>query len=192
MSTLIASSFIAGSAKTKGSLNGYNGNMVEAVAGSKTWLLQVRDALQADSRRRGHTRPVRGHVRLVGVFYLPVLDVTAAYCGDLDKLLRNVGDALQSRKLSGLSQPIEGWNVIHDDVQISGIRSMKVSAPATSTPPGALVSVELLDRAEVLAMEVAAREAYALSLRTAQEASVVRAERTATSGRPVLVPAERN
>ena len=121
---LVASCFVPGRAKTKGSLDfqpgakcrccakceAYKpgGRAVENVRGSKEWRQLV--AYEAGRAMAGAGGPIEGAVIVVAVFYLPVANVAAARVGDVDKLARNVLDALQDAGVYGDdSQVVQLW-----------------------------------------------------------------------------------
>lgn len=83
------------SPKCKGRLPG--GRAVQNVAGSTQWAQLVAYAIKAEMRRT-HGDPDlfawAGPVTVALVFGLPVADVIAPRSGDVDKLVRNVLDAL--------------------------------------------------------------------------------------------------
>jgi Holliday junction resolvase RusA-like endonuclease len=93
------------------------GRAVENVAGSGRWRQLVAYACTQEMRSVTQAWPLDGPVVAAGVFWLPVKDVTTKGCGDLDKLVRNVLDALQDAGVYG------------DDVQVTRVLFDK--APAT-------------------------------------------------------------
>lgn len=126
---------VPGTAKTKGSMRSLGkGRMVEQVKGSSAWRRQVATAVaQGLGQRSGPDGPVRlkrphrGPVCVHVIFqFAPLranlsraeLDRTLGRMGDLDKLQRNVGDALEDAGL------------IADDAQIILWKAEKVWAPA--------------------------------------------------------------
>lgn len=108
--TVLASAWVAGAPKTKGSLdfipgrkckccaacNAHvpGGHVAEGVIGSKRWRNLVAEAVRM-CQRQLRTTKYEGAVTVCATFYLPVKSVIAARAGDLDKLLRNALDALQ-------------------------------------------------------------------------------------------------
>ena len=98
----------------------------ENVAGSGQWR-QLMASRFAQLRVLPDAWP--GPVAVYAVFWLPVVDVTAARSGDIDKLMRNVLDALTDAK------------IYEDDVQV--VRSMGDKAEANARRgPGVMVRVE--------------------------------------------------
>ena len=98
--------FVPGVPKTKGSLTRRGEHMEEAVAGSSRWRALVAQRVRQDRERRGLTVPCPGpvRVRIVSFFTEAAADVRAlriapteprAGHGDVDKLERNVLDALK-------------------------------------------------------------------------------------------------
>lgn len=98
--------FVPGVPKTKGSLNVRGRHVEEAVAGSSRWRALVAERVRADRARRGLTVPWPGpvRVRIVSFYVQTAADERAgriapteprAGHGDVDKLERNVLDALK-------------------------------------------------------------------------------------------------
>lgn len=128
---LVASCFVPGRAKTKGSLDfqpgakctccprceAYKpgGRAVENVAGSSRWRQLV--AYEAGRAMAGAGGPIEGPVTVVAVFYLVAEQVWSGRVGDDDKLARNVLDALQDA------------GVYADDVQVVDLLAFKRSRP---------------------------------------------------------------
>lgn len=100
--------------------------MRESVKGSKLWR-------QLMARRFGELRkfaePYSGEVTVVIVAYLPVANVIATRSGDVDKLERNVLDALTDAA------------IYVDDVQVVKATVEKVSTVGSVYDPGAAVMV---------------------------------------------------
>lgn len=105
MITIVTETFVPGQPKTKGSMRGVGGgNMIESVAGSTRWRMLVAERVRRDRAQRQldvpSARPVG--VRLVFWVEPPVSLIgteraaTATWigAGDVDKLARNVLDAL--------------------------------------------------------------------------------------------------
>lgn len=97
--------WVPGRPKTKGSLtvvNGARGVLRENVAGSKEWRDMIRYKA-VEARNEGGDWPLAGPVAVAATFYLPVVQVVKPNrkgdgyerTGDLDKLSRNLLDALQ-------------------------------------------------------------------------------------------------
>ena len=110
--------FVPGHPKTKGSLEKQGGRMVESVAGSKTWRRLV---AQRARDVAGGAAPIVGPVAVRLAFYLPVIDVWVGRPGDIDKLARNVLDAL------GSTDPGDAA-VYGDDAQVVRLIAEKYSA----------------------------------------------------------------
>lgn len=131
---LVLSCWVPGRPKTKGSLDfqpgrkceccsrceAYlpGGRAVENVAGSGRWRQLMAYAMKiAMSRSWGEGWPaLEGPVIVAAVFHLPVKDVAAGRVGDLDKLARNLLDALTDAGVYG------------DDVQVTRLLVDKVEA----------------------------------------------------------------
>lgn len=106
--SLLLALHIPGLPKTKGSVTALGrGQVRQAVEGSGRWASMVRRAVETERARTGvETRgpgcPIAVHL----VYWLPVDDVTTPNCGDVDKLERNILDALTKAQ------------VYRDDVQV--------------------------------------------------------------------------
>jgi len=143
---ILVDTFVAGQPKTKGSMSVRNrstGALAESVAGSSRWRALVAGAVRDDYARRWVERTCAGpagrcsHPRAFtcgsppmpygeGVFVwasfrLPV-DPLQVRAGDLDKLLRNVLDALAS----DARNPKYNGGVIFNDNQVVTIVSEKL------------------------------------------------------------------
>jgi hypothetical protein len=128
--TLLLRTFIAGVPKTKGSLrvrNAKTGALTEGVKGSSDWRALVaggvRDAYQALNPQRfaiAPRPPSIGPVAVRADFELPV-DPLQVRAGDLDKLLRNLLDALAS----DARNPRYNGGVIVNDNQVAGLYASK-------------------------------------------------------------------
>jgi len=108
--TVLASAWVPGAPKTKGSLDPVPGpkckccakcnahmpgvHMRESVIGSKRWRSLMAEAVRM-CQRQLRVSKYEGGVTVCGTFYLPVKSVITPRAGDLDKLLRNALDALQ-------------------------------------------------------------------------------------------------
>lgn len=152
--TLLLRTFIAGVPKTKGSLrvrNARTGVLAEGVKGSGDWRALVaggvRDAYRAwwaemtctagkplDARfgtcshpphmRCGAPQPTPGPVAVRALFDLPV-DPLQVRAGDLDKLLRNLLDALAS----DARNPRYNGGVIVNDNQVARFLDVRKTGP---------------------------------------------------------------
>ena len=132
-----------GAPKTKGSLSaraprckcsstcpGYRDQpQLRDSEGSKRWRKLV--AYQAEQAMRGEPRawPLSGWVALEILYVLPAADLLAQGAGDLDKLDRNVFDALQDAQ------------VFENDAQVARCMSEKILAEGYPQGFGALVKV---------------------------------------------------
>lgn len=127
--------WVSGSPKTKGSMEwqqgGGNrrGRAVQSVEGSEEWAWAVQTgvspALVIDP-----ATPLRGPVFVRATFWLPVPDVTVQRTGDLDKLLRNVLDAMTKAGAYG------------DDVQVTRSEVAKYATDGPNDPAGVLLEFE--------------------------------------------------
>jgi hypothetical protein len=155
---LLTEVWVPGLPKTKGSLNFVGDRYVEeSVKGSARWRVLVADAVRRDRHRRfhGEQRPSDQPVSVRAVFWLPppaastrspIADVARATgapvhagSGDVDKLARNVLDAL------GANAAVAAKNggAYLDDVQVVTLGVLKVmTAPGLS--PGMLLRVDEL------------------------------------------------
>ena len=92
---LLVMTWVPGAPKTKGSLavrNGRTGALREAVAGSTQWRqLIAKRAIECRQRVEAWDGPAG----VSAYFYLPRDDVITPRAGDIDKLTRNVLDALE-------------------------------------------------------------------------------------------------
>lgn len=141
----VLDAFVAGRPRTKGSLDaqqrrgGRGGTrMVENVAGSVTWRIMMA-AVFAKAWRTpdGVPRePLEGvAIRVAATFYLPCPrpeSLYAARSGDVDKLTRNLLDALAVDE-TGMGK---GAGVIANDAQVVGIVIEKAYAADASGPHG--------------------------------------------------------
>lgn len=122
MTGIITAVFVPGIGRTKGSLNFHGqGRVSEGVALSKEWRKAVRDAVFADRQRRGLTVPSKGDVAVqITLWVERSNDGPTIGRGDLDKLQRNVGDALADDQFNeGTRRPIAGTRAIQNDNQIT-------------------------------------------------------------------------
>lgn len=118
---MVLSCWVPGRPKTKGSLTVINGarNVVSDTPASKRWR-----ALMTYSAAGLVKAPIDGPVIVAAVFHLPAVDVAAGRVGDLDKLARNLLDALTDAGVYG------------DDVQVTRLICEKVPADMTGRGPG--------------------------------------------------------
>lgn len=135
--------FVPGRPKTKGSLTararrchccdacqGYEGQpqLRDTVASARWRKLMAYQATQA-MRAQPHAWPMLGPVWLHVIFILPVDDPIMTGAGDVDKLLRNLMDALQDAQ------------VYRDDVQVVKVDVVKQAPPLTDRGSGVAVLV---------------------------------------------------
>ena len=118
---LVLSCWVPGRPKTKGSLTVINAkrNVVSDTPASKRWRQLMAYAAAALVKA-----PLEGPVIVVAVFHLPVADVASGRVGDLDKLARNLLDALSDAGMYG------------DDVQVTRLICEKVPADMAGRGPG--------------------------------------------------------
>lgn len=134
----LADLWIPGVPRTKGSLTVVNSGArgrkahVEDTPESVRWRMLMVDMLRKDQGRRGIVnQPYPGAVYVIATFYQRVEDLTrkVAESGDLDKLLRNLFDALSVNKDSR-----KGAGVIKDDMQITRLTAVKEIATGGGSP----------------------------------------------------------
>lgn len=128
---LLVDTFVPGRAKTKGSLRHRGGGrMEEAVIGSKDWRRMMCERMKSNWRtgEGGVRDAVSGGVAVSATFSLPCARGSASLItqgsGDIDKLLRNLLDAMQDA------------GVIVNDAQVVRVISEKRIAVDTSGPHG--------------------------------------------------------
>jgi hypothetical protein len=155
---IIVDVFVPGAAKTKGSMeirNRATGAMKESVVGSSRWRALMAQAVRDDIERRrqiwimatGRTDvalPYPGAVSVTVEAYLtpPMAHVVSPVwnqVGDLDKIVRNVLDALGSTS----KNPKMNGGAIVDDNLVCRIVASKHVAPAV-TSAGVHIVVETL------------------------------------------------
>lgn len=123
---------VQGLPKTKGSLDPLGrGQVRQSVAGSGRWATMVRRAVETERARSGVPTAEAGRAVSVHlVYWLPVDDVTTPNCGDVDKLERNILDALTKA------------GVYADDVQVARVCHEKWPArPDRGILPGVQIRV---------------------------------------------------
>lgn len=121
--------WVPGCPKTKGSMEvqharggrGRAPRLVQSVDGSERWA-----ALVAESVKNAMLEPMSGPVAVRMVFWLPVADVAVGRPGDIDKLARNVLDALTKA------------GVYEDDAQVVEMPTYKYPA-RSEIGPGVLI-----------------------------------------------------
>lgn len=152
MGDLLLDMWVGGNVKTKGSMDA---RFQQTVVGSTQWARMIRDGVR-QARMDGWTgRADKGvPVRVRCLFFLPadpLVDVmeVKTRSGDLDKLERNVLDALTD-------DPKKGYvGLFPDDVQVVSLSSERVYA-YTGRPHGLCVKVWRLDVEDVHAVRAAA------------------------------------
>lgn len=115
---LVLSCWVPGRPKTKGSLTVVNGRrgIASDTPASKRWRALMAYAIGIEMGFQCKGGPLVGPVVIVAVFHLPVRDAAAGRVGDLDKLARNLLDALTDAGVYG------------DDVQVTRLIVDKVEA----------------------------------------------------------------
>lgn len=155
---ILVDTFVAGLPRTKGSLaKRPNGTLYDSVIDSGKWRALMAGAVRDEHARRwaaamcdgggmcshsplftcGRPQPIGGAVRVDAVFWLPV-DPLAYGAGDLDKLTRNLLDALGTHS----KNPRYNGGVIIDDNQVT---HLNVHKRGPSDRPGVHVIVSALD-----------------------------------------------
>jgi hypothetical protein len=126
---IIVDVWVPGAAKTKGSMVARpNGSMKESVIGSSQWRALMAQAVRDDIARRclGRTGPYPGAVSVTVVAYLAMPSTVSRSlfarpgifpiwerAGDLDKLVRNVLDALGSKSKNS---KMNGGAIVDDNL----------------------------------------------------------------------------
>ena len=124
--------WVPGRAKTKGSMrvvNNRSGVLAEAVAGSTRWRQLVAYAMVAEKRvyeaLSGVALPIIGPAALTIEFQLPH-DPISARAGDIDKLTRNIMDALSACSKGCAEDCKNHAGVYVDDVQVCSLNVIKI------------------------------------------------------------------
>lgn len=142
MMTEMLDIWVPGRPKTKGSMevvDGRRGVLRESVVGSSRWrALLAYEPGKIVERAPPGVYPLVGAVMVDMLFLLPVCDVTVGRCGDIDKLVRNVLDALKDA------------GVYRDDVQVKRVVAEKVAADLLA--PGVRIKVSHESAAVVSAL----------------------------------------
>ena len=127
---LLLMTWVPGAPKTKGSMavrNARAGTMKESVIGSTRWRQLI---AQRAREMRQQSETWNGPAGVSAYFYLPREDPTVKRSGDIDKLTRNVLDALEDAKI---------WA---DDVQCVTLDIRKLGLAASPEGgPGVFVTV---------------------------------------------------
>lgn len=167
---IIVDVFVPGAAKTKGSMeiiNRATGAMRESVVGSSRWRALMAQAVRDDIARRhctggsrgmacehrapfncGAVKPYPGAVAVTVVAYLTPPSTVQCWlwpiwnqAGDLDKIVRNVLDALGSKSKNA---KMNGGAIVDDNL-VCKIDAMKyVADTELHMPAGVLIRVETL------------------------------------------------
>jgi Holliday junction resolvase RusA-like endonuclease len=167
MPTEILKLWVSGKAKTKGSMRHIGGGrMVQGVVGSTAWARSVRSMVK-QGLDRGDVVPVGRHVPVcVRCVFFVRPPQTRSYdtpiherAGDLDKLERNVLDALTT-------DPRKDYRgIFPDDVQVISLSSERVFAQE-DFPAGAFIGVWALDRQDLFYQNrTCMHEVYATMIR---------------------------
>jgi len=146
--------WVPGHPKTKGSLTNQGGRMVESVRGSGDWRRAIADRAEADMRNRHGidprgVEPFDGPVSVTFIAVLPTEDVTHHGTGDVDKLARNLLDALQDAR------------VYRDDTQVVVLNGAEASMYATGLPAGMLIRADPLSLSMLAGVSSVAAQWYA-------------------------------
>ena len=157
---IIVETFVAGAPKTKGSMevrNRATGAMKESVIGSSNWRALMAAAVKDDIERRHRTSrersggilglPYAGAVAVTVTAYLPEPHDPDSWwvwpvwnqAGDLDKLVRNVLDALGTKSKNS---KMNGGAIVDDNL-VCRIVAEKHTGGGTR-PQGVLIRVETL------------------------------------------------
>lgn len=141
---------VEGKPRPKGSLKVSNHNgrvwLREQVDPDGVWRTQVAQAVKTAAKEANLPTPVDTPVSLAVVFWFtrpgrPEFDFPAGRMyGDIEKLIRNVGDALQP---APANKPLQGAGLITDDARIVCIEQAWKLWAAPGRPPGCLLRVFL-------------------------------------------------
>jgi Holliday junction resolvase RusA-like endonuclease len=155
---IITELWIPGRPVTKGSLTIVNG-IPKDTPQSKAWRRIMAGAVRDDLARRQHRlaygaggRPHAGPVAVTAAWFLPV-PVTQHGAGDLDKLLRNLLDALSAPGERTQDRSLCAGAIV-DDNQVQNVDSWKHCDAQT---PGVAVQVRALSQAQIDAAQFGAR-----------------------------------
>lgn len=155
---IIVDVFVPGAAKTKGSMeirNRATGAMKESVVGSSRWRALMAQAVRDDIERRPSWRevPWPGAVTVTVEAYLapPLLGRIGSgrpwdwpvwtQAGDLDKIVRNVLDAIGS---TSKNPKMNGGAIVDDNLVCRIVASKHVAGPSSALPAGVRIVVETL------------------------------------------------
>lgn len=151
---IITELWIPGRPVTKGSLTVVDGQARDTPQ-SKNWRRVMAGAIRDDLRRRGQAGivgPWPGPVVVHTTWWLPV-PVLQVRAGDIDKLLRNLLDALSAPTARTTDASLCSGS-IGDDNQVQGLVGWKFHDPVA---PGVLAVVETLSENDLVRIEGAAR-----------------------------------
>lgn len=158
---IIVDVFVPGAAKTKGSMevrNRATGAMKESVVGSSRWRVLMAQAVRDDIERRlgpvgteaNAIRPILpypGAVAVTVVAYLAAPTLWGHHlpiwnrAGDLDKLVRNVLDALGS---TSKNPKMNGGAIVDDNLVCRLAAEKRVAGPSGALAAGVRIIVETL------------------------------------------------
>lgn len=163
VSRVLAWAWIPGHPRTKGSLDPRKGGGLTDSPASRRWRAQMVQAVRAArSAGRGAPETALGPIGIEALCFepqgaaealvleeteVPVATARNTANGDLDKLLRNLLDALAADLKSGDRR--KGADVFRDDCQVVEIRTRKL-IEVGDFGPGILVRVIELDAVQVL------------------------------------------
>lgn len=154
---IITELWIPGRPVTKGSLTVVDGQARDTPQ-SKNWRRVMAGAIRDDLRRRRQRDPellmppYPGPVVVHTTWWLPV-PVLQVRAGDIDKLLRNLLDALSAPTARTTDASLCSGS-IGDDNQVQGLVGWKFHDPVS---PGVLAVVETLSEIDLIKIEGAAR-----------------------------------
>jgi hypothetical protein len=158
---IIVDVFVPGAAKTKGSMvmrNRATGAMKESVVGSSAWRVLMAQTVRDDIARRQPPvaelrSPWPGAVSVTVVAYLsPGVRMPRSWseyrdwpiwerAGDLDKLVRNVLDALGSKSKN---PKMNGGAIVDDNLVCKLVAEKHVAGPSGALSAGVRIVVETL------------------------------------------------
>lgn len=160
---ILVETFVAGAPKTKGSMevrNRATGAMKESVIGSSSWRALMAAAVRDDIAWRNPDPPQRPEARCmpypgaVAVTVVAYLTPPSGWletlwsmfpiwtrAGDLDKIVRNVLDALGS---TSRNPKMNGGAIVDDNLVCRIVAEKRVAEPLAGRPQGVLIRVETL------------------------------------------------
>lgn len=134
---IITELWVPGTPRTKGSLDERHQDTPQ----SKTWRRLMAGAVRDDLARRGTTTPYAGPAWVEVAWFLPV-DPLALRAGDIDKLIRNLLDALSAPTKRTTDRSLCG-GAIADDNQVQHVDSWEFGPDER---PGAAIYVASVDQ----------------------------------------------